>query len=628
MSDGQHAAVPAPALEETPAPISVILPASPPVPAPKPSVSIEPYAAVIHFHGIGQQRHYESVAQLVEGLHQFAWTAFARGEPFFTRNEFRGLWNLKIRREPLRTEGGSKRGPERVVYVQAEAPPASKEKGKCRVRFYEAYWAPETARGTTARAVALWLVKQTWRPLQMLFSRWSSFDRIRSADLAAMYQRLRNSGASNERVEAVKQLAERYRTFVDRRGTSRGGFNDFLAWLPQEALKALARDWRNAFRLKQCAHLALIVLLLAASAAAFGLVLLALLWALQRAAEWPQLTVWLPAFAAKLKPTWENVIALVPVVLGALGVKRFLRDHVGDVQQFVSYQETEALYERRRRVIASAVRQLEHVLCDDACKRVLIVSHSLGTAVAFDALRDVAERNIAHAQDDPFKGPTPLKKIEHFVTLGSPIDKINYFFIATQSKYRIYEVLVNSLRGDMGSAPFSKVGRQPHVHWINYWDRGDPISGPLDSVIGRSLGRNHVDNVRLCNLVVPNPLQSHTDYYGNQRLIEDLFWMVFYQRYSFADPPRDEKNRPRYQWLGPGDGSALQSALVFLQMAIPAALVLALLETLFDWGSIGRWTLLISVLALFGGSWLEVKLRARRRDRKPVADMAALAGDA
>lgn len=324
-------------------------------PAPAPGRPAEPYTAVIHFHGIGQQRHYESVSQLVEALHDWVHGNFRRGDTFFVQRAFRGLWRLKVKREPARTEGGKKQGPERVVYVQASAPPALGEKHNVRVRFYEAYWAPETVKGTTAAAVGWWLVKQAWRPLQLLLTRWGKYDRIRIADLAGMHQRLRLAGADAARLKAVESVAESYRAFADRQGNGVGGIGAFLRQL-DPGLRPVALEWYTTFRGKQIVHLLTIILVLCAVGAAFGLVLLALAWLLRQAVGDPRLALWLPGIAEKLNPTWENMLTLIPVVLAALGINRFLRDHVGDVQQFVSYEETEVLYERRCRVLAAAVR--------------------------------------------------------------------------------------------------------------------------------------------------------------------------------------------------------------------------------------------------------------------------------
>jgi len=604
-----------------------------------------------------------------------------------------------------------------VVYLQAEAPPPDGESGTARARFYEAYWAPETVDGTKAAAVGWWLLRQAVRPLQLLFTRY----------LVGRHQQLRVQGASEVELGAVERLADRYRAFADRRGDGPGSFAAFLDHLDDD-LKAPAIAWRRAFRLQQLRRIVLIALGLAAAGAALGLVLLAVLWVLRGLGAAPRIATRLPK---QLQPTWENALALIPVVLAALGIKRFLADHVGDVQQYVSYEETDSLYERRQRVLAAATRQLEHVLRDEACRRVVIVAHSLGTAIAFETLRDLAERNIAHEGADPMKGPVPLHKVEHLITLGSPIDKINYFFVITQSRYVIYEVLARTLRGDIGSAPFSKVGRQPHVHWINYWDLGDPIGGSLQSVTGDALGRHDVDNVRVVNGVIPHPIRNHCSYLGNERVAGDLFQVVFHRRYSLVAPPRtlvpadiadaqavlarlrrptndaeasardrlaaptrsaidaldanaapppaliealvadlngivagppwfDEArfarvarrpaterlcchehldpyetsalNRmlledvlggiataPRRPRVGPGAGSSWQTALVAVQLVIPLALVLALLETLFAWGRVGRWSLTVALLALLGGSWMErqrsTALRRLRRER-------------
>ena len=42
--------------------------------------------------------------------------------------------------------------------------------------------------------------------------------------------------------------------------------------------------------------------------------------------------------------------------------------------------------------------------------------------------------------------PLRLSLIQHFVTCGSPIDKINYFFAALRSMSRSYESLIEGLR--------------------------------------------------------------------------------------------------------------------------------------------------------------------------------------
>ena len=121
---------------------------------------------------------------------------------------------------------------------------------------------------------------------------------------------------------------------------------------------------------------------------------------------------------------------------------------------------------------------MTHVLEDEACGRVIVVAHSLGTAVAMDTLLRLGRYNRARDRENPMEGPLPLEKLRCFVTMGSPIDKIHYFFESYRSSYHRYVRVVEALRGDISTAPFAK-NRKPHIHWINVWDRGDAISGEV-----------------------------------------------------------------------------------------------------------------------------------------------------
>ncbi|MGD9332157.1 MAG: hypothetical protein PVJ53_12650, partial [Desulfobacterales bacterium] len=89
---------------------------------------------------------------------------------------------------------------------------------------------------------------------------------------------------------------------------------------------------------------------------------------------------------------------------------------------------------------------ISHVLQDPDCKRAVMVAHSLGTAVAHDVLLQAARHNRAYNATDPISGPIPLEKMTHWVTFGSPIDKIQYFFESYKSRHHRYKRVVEELR--------------------------------------------------------------------------------------------------------------------------------------------------------------------------------------
>ncbi len=270
------------------------------------------------------------------------------------------------------------------------------------------------------------------------------------------------------------------------------------------------------------------------------------------------------------------------MLASAIGVTSFLRDYVGDIQQFVTYEEAQPLYERRQKILGMAVRTLKHVLEDEQCERVVIVAHSLGTAVALDTVLQLRGSNQAQKPDadagEVMKGPLRLSRIQHFITCGSPIDKINYFFAALRSISRSYESLIEGLRGDITSVPFSGGGRQPYVHWINFWDRGDPISGPIETVAGDLVRVQRVDNVEVCSYLWPDPAKSHEGYLRHRDMIRAVFGTAFFDELSFAHCKPEKKNEPpKWPWVGPGSASWLQRVLLLL---VPLAAVLLVWTTL------------------------------------------------
>jgi hypothetical protein len=556
---------------------------------------------VVFFHGMGEQRHYESVAQMVQALDAWVFRCHRAKEPRFPSPRLR---DIKTRRERLRgdrDQSGTVACMEARYEVAGETTPS-----RGRVRFYEAYWAPAASEGTTAREVAWWLLRQGLRPLSVVLSPWRHFERLRRADLVEMV------GADGRDAEHVGSLVDRYRGFQAARSHPRGRFPDFLEHIRRvgkeaEPLLDLARRWRGYHVRREMTRLLALWFVLG-SVASFLVLAGAALYRAFLAL--PGLLASAPGRWAPLKeylePTPANLTTLAVLVLSLSGVRRFLKSYFGDVQQFVTYQETEPRYERRRKILDSAVGTLKHVLADTRCDRVVVAAHSLGSAVALDALLELRGHNIAHGGSDPLRGPLPLRKVQHFVTFGSPIDKINYFFAVQRSRYWTYDSLVETLRGDIGEVPFSQVGRQPWVHWINFWDRGDPISGSIETLNGAHLRVQRVDNVQVASYAWPSPQLSHGAYLDRAVVMKTLFDAAFRNGLSFADPSRDAEGRPRWGWLGPGRGSPLQTALMLAFIAgLAALLALSVWELLSGQGLLFRASLLGLLAVLLGGGWIQ-----------------------
>lgn len=102
----------------------------------------------------------------------------------------------------------------------------------------------------------------------------------------------------------------------------------------------------------------------------------------------------------------------------------WVRDYAGDVSYYVM-SDREAIARRSRRDISRNAAQLLNALLEDtAYKHVVVVGHSLGSVIAFDALNQLSrqvrlENALTAAQVGKMKG---------LLTFASPLDKVAYFF--------------------------------------------------------------------------------------------------------------------------------------------------------------------------------------------------------
>ncbi len=591
-------------------------------PPPEPQATSTPraseYTAVVYFHGIGQQRHYEDMCRLVQRLDEYvsSMAGSRTNDP-----DFRDMrLDTKPRSEPY--GGGESEDAADIVYLTTRVSGGGRPSQQ--VRFFEAFWAPEAAEAPGAMEVVAWLARQLGTPLRLLLSPWRSYERLRRGDLVGLCRARRDAGDEQPGLEGLRnKLAGFYSTFQERnerRAHARGTFAEFLEFVRSKsddvALIELLHGWHDHHRWREIRNVFAVASLLIGIASGAGLLFLASYWLLVQFAPYVMRDA---TGSAWLSPSFSNAITLMTAVLAAVGGTRFLRGYIGDVQQFVTYEEAEPLFKRRKAIIDSAVRHLRHVMADERCGRIVMVCHSLGTAVAVDALLDLRRFNVARhpADGDPLNGPVRIDKVTHLVTMGSPIDKINYFFAALSSRYRIYDMLVEKMRGDLGTPPFSTTGRKPRIHWFNYWDRADLISGPIETVAPDILREQEVDNVRVASYPLPAPVAAHDGYLHHAGVLDDLCRIVFADRYSYVRASEEarlsgEKNaRPDFkkERRGPGSASRVQDAFAWLLLLVPWLMFAALVEVLLAGPVIAQWMLAVTVVILVVAQWQQGKGR-------------------
>lgn len=531
------------------------------------------YTAVVYFHGMGSQRRYEETSFLVDQIDRYLGNQERAGNPL---GQLRGIEACV---EPLHPKLGRDGT---LGYIRARLTKLPAQADNETFRFYEVYWAPVMAEQRSPWGVLRWIFSQPWRPFKTLNAPWRERQRLRRAVLIAMVEG-EHATASAERIEdyrALLSLYERFEGLAQQRRFPAGSFDEFLVFIgedtpgdPSAAIRrqTLARNWQSAYQRDELRNAALLATMALALLMIAGGVLLSVFTALKALLGLGPLSTLLQDWNLSFAADWKTAATIAVFLATSLGVTRFLTDYMGDVEAWATYEETDAKHMARSKVLDRSLEVLTHVLADDACTRVAVVAHSLGTSVAHDALLALSRRNRAYHPADPMTGIVDLGKLEHFVTMGSPIDKIEYFFESYVSNSHRYKRVVEDLRGDIGTAPFSHNGK-PHIHWINFWDQGDAISGPLHSPAGAADFVQRVDNIHVASYRFPAPGASHAGYFAHHAVIDCLFRVICHRAASFRTLQQPAPRQP-YDYdgvyLGPGEPTGTRTPLLLMALAIP-----------------------------------------------------------
>lgn len=206
------------------------------------------------------------------------------------------------------------------------------------------------------------------------------------------------------------------------------------------------------------------------------------------------------------------------VVVSAF-VRRVLVQYVGDVAIYVAPYKLDAFFQLREQIrdcvykTASAVYALQR---EDGSgpeyDQVLVVGHSLGSVIVYDALNRLVNEDEAAGRPASIVNRTPL-----LLTFGSPLDKTAFLFgIQRQNTDEAREALAASVQPLIRGYEF-----RPES-WINIHSPWDIISGSL----GFYDPPGSYDPKRVINEVDPDAttlLAAHVEYWSNPKLFQKLY---------------------------------------------------------------------------------------------------------
>ncbi|MDP9069221.1 MAG: hypothetical protein M3N53_12865 [Actinomycetota bacterium] len=483
-----------------------------------------PARAIVVVHGIGEQRRANALDALVRGLKR---CGASGGELVQEPKEFG---------EPLGQE---------AIRVHRDGVSAD---------VYEIFWAPHSARKTSAMSVLWWLLRTTFIPASKFCK--PSAKTLWDATSAALWLMilavvavlaLTSLGNLSAQVNCQVDPEVECEVPVDQRSVTGpkvtwGGFGQVSAIFEAIATSLTSNDepLKNLTPEHAAEVLKLVpwrywLLLLAigflVAQAVFRVtqIITALVQGSARYAAnrlgWQlllllALVAGLGLLVQLIAPLMTAFLIVFLTVTGLLrSAARFLAESLGDVQIYSERDENKEHYTAREAILAEADKTF-HLLARRGYSSIVVVGHSLGSVIAltaFDRLR--------------WRIPSLISRIEVFVTLGTALEKVRYFLerrkeVDEDASQRLIE-------------PTQKLAEQ--IAWLNLWYANDVVANPITtfnppeqsvknyrhheipptSQLRQEAKENFVVNIDHGYPVMPVPLVwTHSRYWGDHKVME------------------------------------------------------------------------------------------------------------
>ena len=206
-------------------------------------------------------------------------------------------------------------------------------------------------------------------------------------------------------------------------------------------------------------------------------------------------------------PWGQTLVWLLAIGVSAVA-RRFLVAYVGDVAVYIQPQELDRFNRLRERVKECVWTERGAVfLSSERYDEVVMVGHSLGSAIAYDTL------NRLYREEQLGAVPGVQARSKLFVTFGSPLDKIAFLFSMQGSNREGLDALAASAQPLIA---FPTI----RPRWVNMYSNWDIISGGLDFYDKTPGSPHHVENLSDPDACVW--LAAHTEYWDGRLVFDTI----------------------------------------------------------------------------------------------------------
>ncbi len=238
-------------------------------------------------------------------------------------------------------------------------------------------------------------------------------------------------------------------------------------------------------------------------------------------------------------------VAWIALIRAAFWVRAVLTQYAGSLVAYLSpYKDSK--FEDLRHQIQQRGLELANLVYEGfklpsgwipRYETIIMLGHSLGSVIAYDTLN--AMINTEAAGLHPGAANPVVERTRGLITFGSPLDKTAFLF-RVQLKLghgrlddggELRETMVSAVQPLISDYQKYRYNHTPPPHrpkWINLWSRMDIISGHLDYYDDPALDQNAPQHVQ--NLVDPGawiPIAAHNQYWTKKLLRKTVYEELF-----------------------------------------------------------------------------------------------------
>lgn len=475
------------------------------------------HTSVIYFHGIGNPLRHISISHFLDHFDLYGQSQ--------SKSEIGKPRNFSYKYDIVESSD------EIVNFIEIKrvlSKGSSTYVGKT-IRFYEAYWVPEAGNEFSFAYLLFWLVLRALNPLFVIFSAWRSYPALRLSSLHRL-------SSNRDKIGWFIKVERKYRDFENwenRKNYPKGSFSDFIDFIkksdiPKSEISKIvdaAIEWKMNF-MSDARHVAWHLL-----SSVF-----IILWSVLI------ITYSIYIIYGEIFSNFNNIeyssfataLFVIATTIIAMPVIFRLKNYIHDVLTWTLSSEKDARFQNRKRVLQYAQGLIRHVVDNQECGECVIVSHSLGTCIATEALLREGQKLKARNLKGSDSSNDNINKISYIFTIGSPIDLIFLFFYGNNVFSHRYHKIIEEQRLSVSLPPFWNVGKSGKAKIINIWSRFDPISTRVFSLRKNiSERRDSIENIEAFCVDMPSPIGSHTSYYSDRYLMKMIYDAIMIGRVDF-----------------------------------------------------------------------------------------------